>query len=60
MIGNVFEWTSSAWEKGSEAYVWRGGSFNYNRRLARASYRNNFQPDGQNQYLGFRLAGGIP
>lgn len=27
LIGNVIEWTSSPWEEGSEAYVWRGGSF---------------------------------
>src|SRR5450631_3381414 len=39
-------------------HVWRGGSFNNNRRNARSSYRNNNQPDEQNQNLGFRLAGG--
>jgi formylglycine-generating enzyme required for sulfatase activity len=39
-------------------HVWRGGSFNNNRRNARSSYRNNNQPDEQNQDLGFRLAGG--
>jgi hypothetical protein len=38
--------------------VWRGGSFNNNRRNARSSYRNNNQPDEQNQNLGFRVAGG--
>ncbi len=27
MIGNVFEWTSSKWSKGSGTYVWRGGCF---------------------------------
>src|SRR5947209_9633277 len=39
-------------------HVWRGGSFNNDRRNARSSYRNNNQPDEQNQNLGFRLAGG--
>jgi formylglycine-generating enzyme required for sulfatase activity len=38
--------------------VWRGGAFNNNRRNARSSYRNNNQPDEQNQNLGFRVAGG--
>jgi hypothetical protein len=38
--------------------VWRGGSFNNQRRNARSSYGNNNQPDEQNQNLGFRLAGG--
>ena len=58
LIGNVWEWTSSEWETGSGTYVWRGGSFNNNRRNARSSYRNNNQPDEQNQNLGFRVAGG--
>ena len=58
LVGNVFEWTSSPWSKSSAEYVWRGGSFNNNRRNARSSYRNNNQPDEQNQNLGFRLAGG--
>ena len=39
-------------------HVWRGGSFNNNRRNARSSYRNNNQPDEQDENLGFRLAGG--
>jgi formylglycine-generating enzyme required for sulfatase activity len=39
--------------------VWRGGSFNNNRRNARSSYRNNNQPDEQNDNLGFRLAGDV-
>ena len=59
MVGNVFEWTSSEWSKGSGTYVWRGGSFDNNRRDARSSYRYFGQPDVQNGNLGFRLAGGI-
>jgi hypothetical protein len=27
LVGNVFEWTSSEWSKGSGTYVWRGGCF---------------------------------
>jgi formylglycine-generating enzyme required for sulfatase activity len=59
LIGNVFEWTSSEGEKDSGYYVWRGGFFNSRRWSARSSFRCNFQPDGQNLNLGFRLAGGI-
>ncbi|MBS1825491.1 MAG: SUMF1/EgtB/PvdO family nonheme iron enzyme [Acidobacteria bacterium] len=59
LIGNVLEWTSSEWEKGSGTYVWRGGSFLSNRRYARASCRNYYLPLGQYLYLGFRVAGGI-
>jgi formylglycine-generating enzyme required for sulfatase activity len=59
MVGNVFEWTSSAWSKGSENYVWRGGSFFILRRDARSSYRGSNRPVEQDGSLGFRLAGGI-
>jgi formylglycine-generating enzyme required for sulfatase activity len=59
LIGNVVEWTSSEWSKGSGTYVWRGGSFNVYRGNARSSYRSDFLPEGQVDYLGFRLAGGI-
>jgi formylglycine-generating enzyme required for sulfatase activity len=60
LVGNVFEWTASEWRKGSGTYVWRGGSFYYDRGNARSSYRNFYQPDVQYSPLGFRLAGGIP
>jgi len=60
MVGNVLEWTSSEWSKGSERYVLRGSSFNFVRGGARSSYRDDVQPDVQNRNLGFRLAGGIP
>jgi formylglycine-generating enzyme required for sulfatase activity len=59
MVGNVFEWTSSEWSRGSGTYVWRGGSFYGNRRDARSSYRSDLRPDVQVENLGFRLAGGI-
>jgi len=60
LIGNVFEWTSSEWEKGSGSYVWRGGSFVFDRRYARSAYRSFSHPGGQLSDLGFRVAGGIP
>ena len=59
MVGNVFEWTSSEWPKGSGMYVWRGGSFSYYRRFARSSCRDDGLPEVQDEDLGFRLAGGI-
>jgi formylglycine-generating enzyme required for sulfatase activity len=59
MVGNVWEWTSSEWSKGSGTYVWRGGSFVVNRRGARSSYRYFNRPDVQYVNLGFRVAGGI-
>ena len=46
------------WKPERGRNVWRGGSFNNNRRNARSSYRNNNHPDEQNQNLGFRVAGG--
>jgi formylglycine-generating enzyme required for sulfatase activity len=59
LIGNVFEWTSSEWSKGSGTYVWRGGSFFNFRRVARSSYRSYYRPVALYHVLGFRLAGGI-
>lgn len=59
MIGNVWEWTSSEWSKGSGAYVWRGCCYGYYRWGARSSYRGSDQADEQVQVLGFRLAAGI-
>jgi len=59
LIGNVLEWTSSEWEKGSGTYVWRGGSFGGYRGYARSSYRDYDQADVLFGSLGFRLGGGI-
>src|ERR1035438_7027218 len=63
-LGGIFliesaRWTILVYSESERGHnVWRGGSFNNNRRNARSSYRNNNQPDEQNQNLGFRLAGG--
>ena len=59
MVGNVIEWTASECSKGSETYVWRGGSFNNSRGGARSSYRSSGRPGEEVLYLGFRLAVGI-
>ncbi|MBZ5726480.1 MAG: SUMF1/EgtB/PvdO family nonheme iron enzyme [Acidobacteriia bacterium] len=59
MVGNVLEWTSSEWDKGSGTYVWRGGCFGVGRRYARPSCRNFLRPVELGGFLGFRLAGGI-
>jgi len=59
MVGNVLEWTSSEWTKGSGTYVWRGGCFYNLRRFARPSYRDLYAPDERYPYQGFRVAGGI-
>jgi formylglycine-generating enzyme required for sulfatase activity len=59
MAGNVWEWTSSEYSKGSGTYVWRGGSFGSDRGLARSSCRSGVRPGGRFGILGFRLAGGI-
>lgn len=40
---------------GSSVRVLRGGSWNNNPHNARASYRNNNNPDNRNNNIGFRL-----
>jgi len=42
--GNVWEWTASEWEPGSEWRVVRGGSWDYYHRYARCAYRDRDIP----------------
>ena len=54
MAGNVWEWTSSYYDKDQDTYVLRGGSWNYDRVDARCAYRFSDHPDGRVSNLGFR------
>ena len=69
MSGNVWEWCSDkygAYSSSSQTNptgpslgsnrVYRGGSWNFNARFCRASYRNYFNLSFLGNYLGFRLA----
>jgi formylglycine-generating enzyme required for sulfatase activity len=53
MVGNVFEWTSTA-EPG--AYVARGGSWLNDAKVGRVSYRDAVAPTQRTPALGFRCA----
>ena len=68
MVGNVWEWTHSLFQKypyqsndGREdeiihsTRVLRGGSFSDTHRNARCAFRVNYGPSFRNFYLGFRL-----
>jgi formylglycine-generating enzyme required for sulfatase activity len=55
MSGNVWEWTGSLYEEGSERFVLRGGSWHLDRLSARCAYRYGFIPVGFFGYYGFRV-----
>jgi len=68
MSGNVREWTNDwygSYSSGSQTdptgaasgtnRVYRGGSWDIDASYARSAYRNDYTPDGRNNYLGFRL-----
>jgi formylglycine-generating enzyme required for sulfatase activity len=62
MAGNVWEWTASKWEPGSERRVLRGGAFDLYRVHVRCAYRDWDLPGNLNRNGGFRVvvAPGFP
>jgi formylglycine-generating enzyme required for sulfatase activity len=75
MHGNVWEWCQDAWHGsydgapqdgsawhggGGVARVVRGGSWNFNARLCRAAYRDDFDPRYRFDNIGFRVCCASP
>ena len=56
MVGNVWEWTASLYNKEEEPRVLRGGSWEDNRIFARCANRNRNNPDFRSNTIGFRCA----
>ncbi len=56
LSGNAWEWTSSYNDETGEARVVRGGSFYFDRGLARGASCNPSGPDTRNHGFGFRCA----
>jgi formylglycine-generating enzyme required for sulfatase activity len=55
MAGNVWEWTASAWESGSERRVVRGGSWIFDQGYARCAYRSWHIPINFSLSVGLRV-----
>ncbi len=53
--GNVWEWTASRWDPGSDTRVLRGASWIYTDGFARCAYRYRYAPGDYSNYVGFRL-----
>ena len=60
MAGNMWEWTASAWEPGSDRRVLRGGSFIGGARGACASFRIGGIPGGRYRVGGVRVGVASP
>ena len=56
MIGNVWEWTESLYEKDKSDRVVRGGSWLYNLPIARCALRSGYPPGGRLNYVGVRFS----
>ena len=54
MVGNVWEWTNSWYDKSKDSKVLRGGSWGSDRNGARCASRGKDRPDGRDDGLGFR------
>lgn len=54
MAGNVWEWTSSKYDKEGKYRVLRGASFYNDARVLRAAIRDRLEPDLWSDYIGFR------
>jgi formylglycine-generating enzyme required for sulfatase activity len=63
MIGNVWEWTESAFEGDPKLYVLKGGSYlcssNYCARY-RPAARQSLAPNQSTEHLGFRVVRDVP
>ena len=55
VCGNVFEWTSSDFGTKGKTKVLKGGSFNYDKTLARLSNKIGYHPGLTHNHIGFRL-----
>jgi formylglycine-generating enzyme required for sulfatase activity len=55
LAGNVFEWTDSWYDDEQKSRVLRGGSWIYDLRFARVSFRGRSLPDLRSNSFGFRV-----
>ncbi|MCL2414960.1 MAG: SUMF1/EgtB/PvdO family nonheme iron enzyme [Bacteroidales bacterium] len=56
MSGNVWEWCEDLYDESGSYRVLRGGSWYFNARYCRVSYRFSYSPDDRHFSIGFRLA----